>query len=166
MNNFKAENWVNNLGLMPHPEGGYFKEVYRSEEEIPARALPARFKGNRNFSTAIYYLLGKGDFSAFHRIHSDETWHFYAGDPLEIWMILPDGESVRKLVGISDESSVLMFTVTAGTWFAARSTGEYSLCGCTVAPGFDFADFEMGDYTQLTSLFPQHEKLIKQFTRV
>jgi len=161
-----AAYWIDRLDLMTHPEGGFFKEVYRSAEEIPALALPPRFKGNRNFSTAIYYLLQKQDFSAFHRIHADETWHFYDGSPLELIIITPEGKLEKQIIGLDHPDALPMFTVNSGDWFAARSTGEYSLCGCTVAPGFDFADFEMGDYNQLTELFPQHAEWIEKFTRV
>ena len=151
---------------MAHPEGGYFKEVYRAAEEIPAFALPTRFKGNRNFSTAIYYLLENDDFSAFHRILADETWHFYDGDPLELISISATGTLLKQTIGLEQPEALPMFTVRAGDWFAARSTGDYTLCGCTVAPGFDFTDFEMGDFKQLVTLFPQHKNWIKKFTRV
>jgi predicted cupin superfamily sugar epimerase len=157
--------WVKKLGLKAHPEGGYYKESFRSDEEIPARALPPRFKGNRNFSTAIYYLLGKGDFSAFHRILADETWHFYTGDPLQLLMIKHNGELEEITLGIGESQQIPQFTVKAGCWFAAKSIGEYTLCGCTVAPGFDFNDFEMGSALELKKEFPQHKEIIEAFSR-
>lgn len=160
-----ADYWKKKLGLQAHPEGGFYKEVYRSEEEIPARALPPRFKGNRSFSTAIYYLLGEGDFSAFHRILSDETWHFYAGEPLQLLMINPDGELKEITLGIDEDQQTPQFTVKAGDWFAAKSTGAYTLCGCTMAPGFDFSDFEMGEALKLKDEFPQHGEIISAFSR-
>ncbi len=166
MKHLTASYWINRLKLIAHPEGGFFKEVYRAAGEIPALALPPRFKGNRNFSTAIYYLLERGDFSAFHRILADETWHFYDGNPLEIIIITAEGKLNKQIIGLEQPEALPMFTIRAGDWFAARNTGDYTLCGCTVAPGFDFADFELGDYKQLAALFPQHRKLIEQFTRI
>lgn len=157
--------WVKKLDLAAHPEGGFYKESYRSDEEIPSRALPPRFKGNRSFSTAIYYLLGKGDFSAFHRILADETWHFYSGDPLQLLMIKHNGELEECTLGIGESQQIPQFTVQAGDWFAAKSTGEYTLCGCTVAPGFDFNDFEMGSALELKKEFPQHKEIIDAFSR-
>ena len=78
---------IKKYSLQPHPEGGWYKETYRSDEIITAAALPERFRGNRSYSTAIYFLLEQGNFSAFHRIKSDECWHFYAGDPLEVYTL-------------------------------------------------------------------------------
>jgi len=157
--------WVKKLDLEAHPEGGFYREAYRSDEEIPAKALPPRFKGNRSFSTAIYYLLGEGDFSTFHRILSDETWHFYAGEPLQLLVIKPSGELQKNTLGIGESQQTPQFTVQAGDWFAAKSTGAYTLCGCTVAPGFDFNDFVLGDAAQLKNEFPQHREIIDAFSR-
>ncbi|MDA3942467.1 MAG: cupin domain-containing protein [Bacteroidetes bacterium] len=156
--------WIEKLALLPHPEGGFYKEMYRSEEEIPAVALPNRFKGNRSFSTAIYYLLGRHDFSAFHRIHADETWHFYDGKPLQLLLLHPDGRLEEVMLGVG-ENCRPMFTVKSGLWFAAKSSDTFSLCGCTVAPGFDFADFEMAAAESLSKEFPQHRSIIESFTR-
>ena len=157
--------WVKKLDLQAHPEGGFYKESYRSDEEIPAKALPSRFKGKRSVSTAIYYLLGEGDFSAFHRILSDETWHFYAGEPLQLLIINSSGELQEIMLGIGESPQTPQFTVKAEDWFAAKSTGAYTLCGCTVAPGFDFSDFEMGNAIKLKNEFPQHAKIIEAFSR-
>ena len=157
--------WVKKLDLLAHPEGGFFKETYRSEEAISAEALPARFKGKRSISTSIYYLIGEGDFSAFHKILSDEIWHFYAGQPLQLLIIKSDGELQEITLGIGESQQTPQFTVKAGDWFAAKSTGEYTLCGCTVAPGFDFDDFEMGNAVKLKNEFPQHAEIIDAFSR-
>ena len=161
----EIEHWINQLNLLPHPEGGFFKEVYRSEDQFEARDLPRRFSGSRSASTAIYYMLTAKDFSAFHRIQSDEIWHFYAGDPLEIYVIHPDGQSEIKRLHASDGAARPMQIVPFGSWFAAKTTGAFTLSGCTVAPGFDFADFEMADSRQLIRQFPQHTSWIQQFTR-
>lgn len=166
----KATDWVQQLGLLPHPEGGFFKEVYRASETIPQNALPERFTGERNFSTSIYFLLTADTFSAFHRIKQDELWHFYDGTPLTIHRITSEGKYLSHQLGrnpMNNES--LQLVVPAGDWFAASVTDQtdsenFSLVGCTVAPGFDFADFEMPDCQILTELFPKHNKTIKQYT--
>lgn len=148
-----ASYWVTHLQLSPHPEGGFFREVYRAAESMQAGGLPSRFKAPRNFATSIYYLLEAGDFSAFHRIKSDETWHFYAGAPLELHMVQGLNHSVVVLGNRPDRGEQLQYTVPHGTWFASRplTDSAYSLLGCTVSPGFDFADFEMGSVDQVLS---------------
>jgi uncharacterized protein len=156
------------LKLKPHPEGGYYKETYRSAESIGVNGLPERFNGLRQFSTAIYFLIEKHNFSAFHRIKSDEIWHFYAGNALEVIEIEPSGNLKKTLVGSGLTSGeVFQHTVPAGNWFASRvkEGGEYSLVGCTVSPGFDFQDFEMASRAELISQFPSHETIITELTR-
>lgn len=156
------------LGLAPHPEGGFFRETYRSEETAGPGLLPERFPGERSFSTAIYFLLSRGDFSAFHRIKSDEIWHFYSGSTIIIHMIFPDGRLVQKKLGrrpYREESFQLV--VQRGCWFAAGLENEntYALVGCTVSPGFDFGDFEIAERDRLISSYPEHRKIIEKFTR-
>ncbi len=154
--------------LQPHPEGGWYKETYKSNEQIPANALPARFLGSRAFATAIYFLLEQGNFSAFHRIKSDECWHFYTGDPLCIYVLQPDGNlQVTELGNNSSRGQVFQFIVPANCWFASRPAagGRYSFVGCTVAPGFDFADFELANAAALAAQFPQHSALIYELCR-
>lgn len=161
------EDWINQLGLQSHPEGGWYQEVYRADESINQSALPARFTGARAFSTAIYYLLGPGDFSALHRIRQDEVWHFYDGSPLAIKMIRPSGQAETLLLGRDPKAGALpMAVVPAGSWFGARVTDSegYTLAGCTVAPGFDFDDFEMPSRDELLAKFPQHRELIESLT--
>lgn len=162
-----AQYWIDQLALQPHPEGGYFVEVYRSREGIPQSALPERFGGDRSFCTAIFYLLESGDFSAFHRIASDETWHFYAGDPLDIVMLSSDGARTVRLGRELHKGEVLQMTVPAEVWFAARPVfgSAYTLAGCTVSPGFDFADFEMGDRQVLCAQFPACSGVIIELSR-
>lgn len=163
-----ATNYISNLNLQPHPEGGYFKEMYRAADSIPAEGLPKRFNGNRSFSTAIYYLLQQGDYSAFHRINSDECWHFYAGQTLLIHIIEKDGQyRCIKLGADINSGETFQFVVPATAWFAAepaRNT-EFALVGCTVAPGFDFADFEMAGKQYLVSAFPQYSNIITRLCR-
>jgi hypothetical protein len=162
-----AEYWIEKLDLLPHPEGGCYREVYRCGESCDAGSLPVRFGADRGFSTAIYFLLQAGGFSAFHRIKSDEIWHHYDGGELEIIVIHPNGELELLLLGKQAPNSSPMQVVPHGAWFAARlaSGHDYVLCGCTVAPGFDFADFEMADGQELVRLFPQHAGVIRQLTR-
>ena len=163
-----AQYYISNLNLQPHPEGGYFKETYKAAESIPAEALPTRFNGNRSFSTAIYYLLQQGDYSAFHRINSDECWHFYAGQTLLIHTIQNDGKYFCTKLGADiNAGEAFQFVVPTTAWFAAEPAGNsaFALAGCTVAPGFDFADFEMADKQFLVSAFPQHSDIITRLCR-
>lgn len=159
--------WVRAFDMQAHPEGGYFAETYRATETIPKSALPARFSGDRAFGTAIYFLLERHHFSALHRIQSDEVWHFYAGGPLDVSVIDPAGElTVIRLGNDPERGEVFQAVVTAGSWFGSKPTpgSEYSLVGCTVAPGFDFADFELADRESLLAEFPQHRAVIEQLT--
>jgi hypothetical protein len=163
-----AKYWAEKLNMQQHPEGGFFKEVYRSAEPISVAALPDRFSGMRVFSTAIYYLLADDDFSAFHRIKSDETWHFYQGTGLELYEIDQKGNLIRTVLGPNpEEGMALQYTVLAGNWFASRvlHRSGFALMGCTVAPGFDFEDFEMADASKLKADFPQYQTIIEELTR-
>ena len=163
-----ATYFIQHLYLQPHPEGGYFKETYRASETIAADALPSRFSGARNFSTAIYYLLQQGDFSAFHRIKSDECWHFYAGNTLLIHVIEKDGKyNCVRLGNNIAAGETFQFVVPAGAWFAAEPAPDsaFTLAGCTVAPGFDFADFEMADRKVFSIIYPHHSDIINRLTR-
>ncbi|MEP2508663.1 MAG: cupin domain-containing protein, partial [Reichenbachiella sp.] len=147
-----ATYWIDHLGLEPHPEGGYYKETYRSSAQV---SFPD-YQDQRNVSTGIYFLLTKGNFSAFHRIKSDEMWHFYAGDSVSIFIIYPTGELKEIRLGLDLENGeVPQAVVPANCWFASKVsiTGKYGLVGCTVAPGFDFIDFEMAKQTKLISRF-------------
>ncbi|MFT4154393.1 cupin domain-containing protein [Parafilimonas sp.] len=165
MNN--ADFYIKHLNLKPHPEGGYYAETYRSEGIIPAGAL-LHFSEARHYSTAIYYLLEAGDCSAFHRIKSDECWHHYAGDTLLIHVLHNNGNyKCIQLGGAIDKGETFQFVVPAHAWFAAECTAgsHFVLSGCTVAPGFDFADFEMADKTELLSAFPEHAVIISRLCR-
>jgi Uncharacterized conserved protein len=158
---------VRRLNMFPHPEGGYYAETYRSSGIIAAAALPPGFGGDRAHSTAIIYLLPEGRKSKFHRLLQDEVWHFYLGGPLRLVMIHPSGQASEVILGSEIEKGHhLQFTVPAGTWFAAtpRPGAVYSLTGCTVAPGFDFADFEIASAPELKKAFPTLYGLIGEFT--
>ena len=159
---------IQRYGLEPHPEGGWFKQTYKSNEEMAADALPERFGASRAFSTAIYFLLEKGNFSAFHRIKSDECWHFYAGGPLLIYLIEQDGElKVVSLGGDHENGQSFQYVVPANCWFASRpaSESEYCFVGCTVSPGFEFEDFELADVAKLSVVYPKHKSIIIELCR-
>ena len=155
------------LALTKHPEGGYFKEVYRSVGEIPAETLSESFTGIRNYSTSIYYLLTSEAYSSFHKIKQDETWHFYEGGTIHLHMISPEGTHQTITIGSRiEKGEVYQYTVPGNHWFAAEieESDSYALVGCTVAPGFDFDDFELGKRENLTQKYPQHAALIRRFT--
>lgn len=164
----KVDLLVKELDLMPHPEGGYYKETYRSPLKVSPQCLPESFNGERNIATGIYFLIEKGNFSALHKIKSDETWHFYYGDALEVIEINEAG--ILKITHIGSnllEGETFQYTVKAHTWFGSRvkGNGNMSLVGCTVYPGFNFNDFELGKRKDLIQLFPQHSEIITELTR-
>ena len=159
---------VKELDLLPHPEGGYYKETYRSEGKITQACLSPDFVGDRNMATGIYFLIEKGNFSALHKIKSDETWHFYYGDALEVIEIDEQGKlSITQIGSNILKGETFQYTVKANTWFGSRVSGNglFSLVGCTVYPGFDFNDFELAKQQDLIQLFPQHQTIIKELTR-
>jgi predicted cupin superfamily sugar epimerase len=164
-----ASELIKHFQLEKHPEGGYFKEVYRSSESIAKSTLPSRFSGDRSFSTAIYFLLETTDFSAFHRIKSDEIWHFYSGSALTIFELTENGKLLKHFLG-SDLSNHENFQIIikAGSWFGARLNfpGSFAFVGCTVAPGFDFYDFELADRNSLIKNYPEHKELIISLTKI
>lgn len=164
----KLNKIIEKLGLEPHPEGGYFRETYRSIGEINEESLGKEFSSSRNFSTCIYFLLTSDSFSAFHRIKQDEIWHFYDGSPIKLHTISERGKHREYVIGkdiLNGEQPQVV--VNAGDWFAAEviNKDEFSLVGCTVAPGFSFEDFELPSREELISIFPEHENLITEFTR-
>ena len=163
-----ARDLITSLDLEHHPEGGWYRETYRATESFAGQGLPARFSGERVFSTAIYFLLIKGEFSALHRIRSDELWHFYKGTTLTVHIFSPAGEYRQIKLGPDlDNEESFQATVPAGSWFGAEVTGlgDYALVGCTVSPGFDFSDFEMASRERLMADLPDHEKIILRLTR-
>jgi uncharacterized protein len=143
-----ATYWIEKLELEKHPEGGWYREVYLSEDIVPHTGLPSGFRGERSFSTSIYYLLEGDDFSAFHRIKSDEIWHYYSGSSaIEIVMI--ENNRIKKCIlgDDPDRHQKLQIVVPRNTWFAAKLNdySGYALAGCTVSPGFHYDDFELAD---------------------
>jgi uncharacterized protein len=147
-----SNHWKDKLQLEPHPEGGWFRRVYESD---------LRRDDDRPLLTSIYYLLEAPDFSALHRLKSDEQWHFYAGSPITIHELGPDGIPVSTELG----SGVFQHTVQAGTLFGATVEQGYALVGCTVVPGFDFCDFEMPARDELLAEFPNQYEFIVRLSR-
>lgn len=165
---FSARYWIDHLNLRRHPEGGYFRETYRAPLVIPRSGLPEAFKGARNASTAIYFLLAGDEFSALHRLAADEVWHFYGGSALLVHSIDPDGKhSVTKLGQDAEAGEQFQCVIPAGHWFGCclERSGTCALAGCTVAPGFDFAEFEMAKRGDLVAQYPQHRDVIHKLTR-
>ena len=163
-----AGDWIKNLQLEPHPEGGYYRETYRSDVMLAREALPPGFSGPRPASTAIYFLVEGENFSAFHCLRSDELWHFYAGSPLRVHVIDPAGVYSALLLGNDpQEGQIPQAVVAAGSWFGSHVADgkSWSLMGCTVSPGFDFADFEIGQRAKLMAQFPQQRQIIQRLTR-
>ena len=161
----KAIKYIKQLGLKKHPEGGYFKEVYRSGEIILPKHLPNRFKTSRNFSTSIYFLLEGKHFSAFHLLQSDEIWHFYDGSPVIVYVIDKRGNLILKKIGRGKDCD-FQFAIKRNNWFAAELADKksFALFGCTVSPGFEFDDFKLGEREQLRGKFPKHKSLINRLT--
>jgi predicted cupin superfamily sugar epimerase len=168
--NDEARAVVEALGLAPHPEGGFYRETFRAPLALPAP------QGTRDASTAIYFLLPAGTFSALHRVRSDEIWHHYDGDPLELHLLEEGAADGGAGPGVAHRVVLLgrdlargerpQAVVPAGVWQAAVPLGaRYTLCGCTVAPGFDFADFELPPRADLLARFPGAHELIERLTR-
>ncbi|KXX67271.1 cupin domain-containing protein [Flammeovirga sp. SJP92] len=162
----KKNDIIEFLGMTPHPEGGYFYETYRSHKSIEVNADGVE----RNASTAIYYLMGKNEFSTFHKLKYTEIWHHYDGARVKIVEITPNGELIETIVGKNFlEGEVPQYVIKGGNWFAARALVEneddFVLVGCTVAPGFEFEDFEIANIDVLVEEFPDHTEIIQSFKR-
>ena len=163
----KTEEIIKKLGLKPHPEGGYFKETYRSLGKINKDSLHSTYNGKRSYSTCIYFLLTSDTFSAFHKIKQDEIWHFYDGSPIILHTISETGNHHEYTIGRDfSKGEIPQLVVPGNHWFAAEviNKNDYSLVGCTVSPGFDFSDFELPTRKELITKFPASESLITEFT--
>lgn len=164
MQRINVDELVSTYDLEPHPEGGFYKETYRAAKVIANEALPSH-AGARNYSTGIYYLLPAGSHSKLHRIQSDEMWHFYLGDPMTIVQISPEGAVETVLLGHDVQAGhKVQHVVPAGYWFGAypNEGSEYAFVGCTVAPGFDFADFEFGHRDEMLQQYPHAQDIIER----
>lgn len=137
----RASTLIRQLDLRPHPEGGYYRELFRSDDAV----TPADGRGVRSALTTIYFLLAEGSWSRWHRVASDEVWHLYEGGPLELLQLAPDGRDLTRhlLAPIGEGAGAPVYTVPALCWQAARPLGPYALVGCTVGPGFEFDDFRL-----------------------
>lgn len=160
----KADKYIKVLDMAEHPEGGWYKEIYKSAETIESESLPIRYSGKRHFSSSIYFLLKAGEKSKFHKLKSDEIWYFHDGSPLILLYIDLEGNLQKFMLGkdIENEQS-LQVVVPAGSWMASTSSGAFSLVGCNVAPAFEFEDFEIADKIALSKEFPQHKIIINEF---
>ncbi len=161
----QAADWIKLLGLLQHPEGGWFAEVYRSSGAISRAVLPGH-DGNRPFMTSIYFMLPHGEVSHLHCLKSDEIWYHHAGGSLTVHQIDEKGQySLVRLGSNLADGEHLQVVVKAGVWFGATvNSSDAALVGCAVAPGFDFADFELADRAYLSGVFPQHTAIIKLLT--
>ncbi|MBN1621969.1 MAG: cupin domain-containing protein [Endomicrobiales bacterium] len=168
MNNVKKI--ISSLKLKPHPkEGGYFIETYRAKEKIGRNCLPKRYKSSRPFSTAIYYLLTPGTFSAMHRLASDEIFHFYFGDPVEMLQLFPDGSGKIVLLGSSISNGIKpQVVVPRNVWQGSRliKGGRFALLGTTMSPGFDYSDYEHGKRSKLVESYPYFKEIISSLTKL
>lgn len=163
----KINEIITHFQLEKHPEGGYFKEIYRCKNKIPNSVLGTDFEGDRNICTGIYFLLTSENFSAFHQIKQDEIWHFYEGSSLKIHMIAPNGTYSFFVLGLNYKNNEApQFTVPANYWFAAEVLQEdsFTFVGCTVAPGFDFRDFTLAKQDDLLIKYPHLQDIIQKFT--
>jgi predicted cupin superfamily sugar epimerase len=163
----RAFTLINSLKMEPHREGGYYCRSYESKISIKRDSLPKGFAGDRPISSAIYFLLEEDQFSSFHRIKSDEIWHFYEGSSLRLSIISPSGVLTHRTLGSNIENGEeFQIVVPADSWFGAQicDKNSYSFFGCTVSPGFNFDDFELGRRENLLKLFPDHAGIIKSLT--
>jgi len=163
-----AKDIIKLLNLEPlADEGGYFRETYKSSDVFETEALPVRYKEARSASTAIYYLLTPETFSAIHRVPTDEVFHFYLGDPVEMLQLLPDGQTKTVIVGNNlEKQQQPQVVVPANVWQGARllNDGKFALMGTTVAPGFEFIDLEIGEYSEMVKNYPDVKEKILQLT--
>jgi hypothetical protein len=163
-----AEEIIERLNLKPHPEGGYFTETYRSGEELGLDVLPGRYRSKRSMNTAIYFLLTAESCSMMHRLRTDEIFHFYLGDPVTMLQLMADGSSQIVTLGcdlLNDQQPQVIVPrdIWQGSFLAGE--GKFALLGTTVAPGFDFEDFEYGRRDELVEQYPGRKELIVRLTR-
>ncbi|TNE97265.1 MAG: cupin domain-containing protein [Bacteroidetes bacterium] len=158
---------IKHFNLQAHPEGGYYIETFRSSEGIFLENVSG-ITGFRNFLTGIYFLITSENFSAFHRIKQDEPWHFYAGGGVSVYVISPEGILTKHKLGSDFKNGeAFQVTIPAHHWFAARveKKDNFAFVGCNVAPGFDFADFELANRQDLINAYPIHKNIIEELTR-
>lgn len=161
-----ADYFIKNLDMTPHPEGGFYKEIYASEENITSNDLKVDFKGSRILWTSIYFLLRDGEVSNFHRLKSDEMWYYHSGSPLTIYMISPEGELITEQLGLDIEHGEKPQVLVPKNYIfgSAMNHEGYALVGCMVSPGFEFRDFELFKRNELIAKYPQHQQIIHKLT--
>lgn len=168
--NHEADALIKLLKLMPHPEGGYFAEVFKSTDKVKPLDNSRYNNEDRSAGTAIYYLLKGRDFSAWHRLKSDEIWHYYKGCPITIYVLDPEQRLTTHVLGdpIMHANASFQVAIKSGHFFAAMPVdpGSYTLVGCTVSPGFEYTDFHLANREELLALFPRHADLIKKLSRM
>ncbi|WP_207260872.1 cupin domain-containing protein [Desulfovibrio sp. Huiquan2017] len=168
MNGPSPREVIDLLGLTPHPEeGGWFRETHRVAETVPHGVLPGRYSGPRSMGSAIYYLLTRDTYSHMHCLQSDEIFHFYAGGPCEMLQLHPDGAGERLVLGndlLGGQRPQIL--VPRGSWQGLRllPDADFALMGCTVAPGFEYADYAHGDRAQLIARYPEFHDEITRLT--
>ena len=164
----KAEHWIQHLDLKPHPEGGFYKEMYRSNIEVSGKELPVGYHSQRRLATSIYYLLRSEDISRLHRLRSDELWYFHTGSTVTVYYIDTEGKKHKNLLGNNpDKAEHLSVLIPGGTLFCAEvaEPESFGLVSCVVTPGFEFEDFEMFEKDDLIQAFPKHLELIEKFSK-
>ncbi|URZ03059.1 cupin domain-containing protein [Clostridium felsineum] len=164
---YTADYFIKNLDMIAHPEGGFYKEVYVSEENITARDLKSDFEGLRILWTSIYFLLQDGEVSNFHRLKSDEMWYYHSGSPLTIYMISPEGMLITEQLGLNIAQGEKPQVLVPKNYIfgSAMNNKGYALVGCMVSPGFEFRDFELFKRRELLEKYPQYKETIFKLTQ-
>ena len=158
---------IDKFSMKPHPEGGYFGAGFRSPEFLRSESLPNRYGTPRNMYSSIYFMVTRDKHSRFHRLKTDEMWHYYAGDPMILHLISETGKYSQVILSNTNGHEKFLTLVKRNTWMAASTRGEdkgYALVGCTLAPGFEYKDFELGDRQEMIEAYPDCKDVIEQFT--
>ena len=164
---YTADYFVKNLEMIAHPEGGFYKEIFASAENISNRELNVEFEGSRILWTSIYFLLRDGEVSNFHRLKSDEMWYYHSGSPLTIYMISPEGELTSEQLGLNIEKGEKPQVLVPKNYIfgSAMNNAGYALVGCMVSPGFEFKDFELFKRNFLLEKYPEYKETIIKLTK-
>lgn len=164
---YTADYFIKKLDMNSHPEGGFYKETFVSEQDITDNDLDVNFEGSRRLWSSIYFLLEDGEVSNFHRLKSDEMWYYQAGSPLTIYMISPDGKLKEEKLGLDIENGEKPQVLVRKNYIfgSAMNNEGYALVGCMVSPGFEFEDFELFEREYLLKEYPQYEEVIVKLTR-
>jgi predicted cupin superfamily sugar epimerase len=166
--NQEIERLLNKFNMKPHPEGGYFGAGYRSSEFIRKDCLPKRYNSPRNLYSSIYFMVTPENPSCFHRLNTDEIWHFYSGDPIQLHLIWDKGRYTKVVLSNEAGQEKFQTLIKRGTWMAATTEGPngYGMAGCTLGPGFEYTDFELADPKKLLEAYPEHRHIIERLAVV